>query len=155
MRGPRMKYKVGMYGGSFDPLHVGHIHDIIKAASLCEELYVIISWCTGRESTAKELRYRWILNCTSHLPNVRLRLIEDKAISKEVYNSDYYWEQAHGTSRPQSESPLMRCSAAATIWGATALNRCTPQKVTSFTLTGLRSPSAPRRFGIGDRKSVV
>lgn len=93
MRGPRMKYKVGMYGGSFDPLHVGHIHDIIKAASLCEELYVIISWCTGRESTAKELRYRWILNCTSHLPNVRLRLIEDKAISKEVYNSDYYWEQ--------------------------------------------------------------
>ena len=92
MRGPRMKYKVGMYGGSFDPLHVGHIHDIIKAASLCEELYVIISWCTGRESTSKELRYRWILNCTSHLPNVRLRLIEDKAISKEVYNSDYYWE---------------------------------------------------------------
>lgn len=25
-----MKYKVGMYGGSFDPLHIGHIHDIIK-----------------------------------------------------------------------------------------------------------------------------
>jgi nicotinic acid mononucleotide adenylyltransferase len=26
-----MKYNVGMYGGSFDPLHLGHIHDIIKA----------------------------------------------------------------------------------------------------------------------------
>ena len=54
----KYKYKVGMYGGSFDPLHVGHIHDIIKAASMCEELYVMISWCEGRESVSKELRYR-------------------------------------------------------------------------------------------------
>ena len=39
------RYKVGMYGGSFDPLHIGHIHDIIRAAAMCEELYVMISWC--------------------------------------------------------------------------------------------------------------
>lgn len=88
-----MKYKVGMYGGSFDPLHVGHIHDIIKASAMCGELYVMISWCEGRESTSKELRYRWILNCVRQLPNVRLILVEDKAVSKEEYNTDYYWEQ--------------------------------------------------------------
>lgn len=88
-----MKYKVGMYGGSFDPLHIGHIHDIIKASSICEELYVIISWCDGRESTSKELRYRWILNATRHLPNVKIILIEDKAVSKEEYNTNYYWEK--------------------------------------------------------------
>jgi len=88
-----MRYKVGMYGGSFDPLHLGHISDIIKAASVCEELYIVISWCEGRESTPKELRYRWILNSTRHLPNVRIILIEDKAISKEEYNTDYYWEK--------------------------------------------------------------
>lgn len=88
-----MKYKVGMYGGSFDPLHIGHIHDIIKAASMCEELYVVISWCEGRESVRKELRYRWILNSTRHLPNVKIILIEDKAVSKEEYNTDYYWEK--------------------------------------------------------------
>lgn len=88
-----MKYKVGMYGGSFDPLHVGHIHDIIRAASICEELYLMISWCEGRESTSKELRYRWILNSTRHLPNVKIILIEDKAVSKEEYNTDYYWEK--------------------------------------------------------------
>lgn len=82
-----------MYGGSFDPLHIGHIHDIIKASSICEELYVIISWCDGRESTSKELRYRWILNSTRHLPNVKIILMEDKAISKEEYNTNYYWEK--------------------------------------------------------------
>ncbi len=87
------KYKVGMYGGSFDPLHVGHIHDIIRAAAMCEELYVMISWCSGRESASKELRYRWILNSTRHLSNVRIIMVEDKAVSKEEYNTDYYWEK--------------------------------------------------------------
>ncbi len=88
-----MQYKVGMYGGSFDPLHVGHIHDIIRAASLCEELYVMISFCQGRESTSPELRYRWILNSTRHLSNVRILMVEDTAVSKEVYNTDLYWEK--------------------------------------------------------------
>ena len=88
-----MRYKVGMYGGSFDPLHLGHISDIIKAAAVCEELYVVISWCEGRESTSKEMRYRWILNSTRHLPNVKILMVEDKAVSKEEYNTDYYWEK--------------------------------------------------------------
>ncbi len=87
------KYKVGMYGGSFDPLHIGHIHDMIRAAAVCEELYIVISWCEGRESTSKELRYRWILNSTRHLPNIKILLIEDEAVSKEVYNTDFYWEK--------------------------------------------------------------
>lgn len=87
------KYKVGMYGGSFDPLHIGHIHDIIKGAAMCEELYVMVSWCEGRESTPKEIRYRWILNSTRHLSNVKIMLVEDKAVSKEEYNTDYYWEK--------------------------------------------------------------
>lgn len=86
-------YEIGMYGGSFDPLHIGHIHDVIRAASMCKTLYVVISWCEGRESTSKEMRYRWLHNSCKHLNNVIIKMLEDKAVSKEDYNTDYYWEK--------------------------------------------------------------
>ena len=100
------KYKVGMYGGSFDPLHIGHIHDIIRGAAMCEELYVMISYCEGRESTSKELRYRWILNSIRHLLNVKIIMIEDEAVSKEEYNTDYYWEKGAKDIKETIGKPL-------------------------------------------------
>lgn len=88
-----MRYHVGMYGGSFDPLHLGHVHNMIKAAALCEELYIVISWCHKRDKTSPKLRCRWILNCTRHLPGVKILMIEDNALSKEQYNAANFWEQ--------------------------------------------------------------
>ena len=88
----KLKYNVGMYGGSFDPLHIGHIHNIIRASSMCKELYIVLSWCKCRDSVPKELRYRWILNSTRHLTNIKIILIEDSAFSKDEYNIGNYWE---------------------------------------------------------------
>ncbi len=101
-----MKYKVGMYGGSFDPLHIGHIHNMIRAAALCDELYIMISWSEGRESTSKELRYRWIHNSVKHLPNVNIILIEDSATSKEDYNAANYWEKGAQEIKERIGKPI-------------------------------------------------
>lgn len=87
-----MEYEVGMYGGSFEPLHIGHLNNIIRAASICKELYIIISWSKKRDTIPKELKYRWIYNNVKHLDNVKILLIEDNAKSKEEYN-EAYWKK--------------------------------------------------------------
>lgn len=123
------KYKVGMYGGSFDPLHIGHIHDIIRGASMCEELYVMLSWCENRESTSKELRYRWLLNSTKHLSNVKILLVEDKAVTKEEYNTDYYWEKVQEILKMLLGSRLTLYFAGRTITEPAGLRVCIVLKV--------------------------
>lgn len=99
-------YKVGMYGGSFDPLHIGHINCIVKAACQCDELYIIISWSKDRDNVPKELRYRWIINSVKHLPNVKTFLLEDTARSKDEYNSDKYWQDGADQIKKMIGKPI-------------------------------------------------
>lgn len=88
-----MDYKVGMIGGAFDPLHIGHINAVIKAASMCEDLYIVLSYSRSRDFIPMEYRYRWLRNSFRHLQNTHIVLLEDMAESKSEYDTNDYWEK--------------------------------------------------------------
>ena len=84
-------YEVGMYGGSFNPLHQGHVRCIIEAANQCKELHIIISNGKNRNEIGIRIKYRWVYQITKHIGNVSLHILEDDSDSKENYTSEY-WE---------------------------------------------------------------
>lgn len=89
-----MKYKCGMYGGSFNPLHLGHVRCIIQAANQCEELIVVISEGINRDEIDIRVRYRWVYQLTKHIGNVRLFVLQDTAKTKEAYTEEYWLKDA-------------------------------------------------------------
>lgn len=89
-----MKYKCGMYGGSFNPLHQGHVRCIIHAANLCERLIIVISNGKNRDEVDVRVRYRWIYQLTKHLSDVRIFILEDECKSKAAYGEEQWLEDA-------------------------------------------------------------
>ncbi|OPX42771.1 trifunctional NAD biosynthesis/regulator protein NadR [Ruminiclostridium hungatei] len=89
-----MKYKCGMYGGSFNPLHLGHVRCIIEAANQCEELILVISEGINRDEIDIRVRYRWVYQLTKHIGNVRLFVLQDAAKNKEAYTEEYWMKDA-------------------------------------------------------------
>ena len=89
-----MTYHCGMYGGSFNPLHLGHVRCIIEAANQCEMLIIVISAGKHRDEIDVRVRYRWLYQLTKHLSNVRLFILEDKAKSKADYTEEYWQRDA-------------------------------------------------------------
>jgi len=43
------KYKVGMYGGKFMPMHVGHLHCLETASKLCDKVFLILFFGGNQE----------------------------------------------------------------------------------------------------------
>lgn len=81
-----MRYKIGMYGGSFNPLHLGHVNDIIMAANQCEKLYVVLSNTNDPDEIDHRERLMWLKNITLDMENVEVFEIFDKNESKETYD---------------------------------------------------------------------
>ena len=89
-----MKYEVGMYGGSFNPLHMGHVDCIIRSANMCKELYIVLSIGLKRNEIHARIRYRWLYQLTKHIGNVRILSVEDDAETKDSYTEDCWHRDA-------------------------------------------------------------
>lgn len=88
-------YNVGMYGGSFDPLHIKHVNCIIQAATLCKELYIVITHAPKYENIDIKVKYRWVYQVTKHLPNIKILILEDNTESKAAYSEDYWYDDCN------------------------------------------------------------
>lgn len=82
-------YNVGMYGGCFNPLHLGHINCIIQAANQCKKLYVVLSHSDSDIEIPYQIRFRWLKQATKDMDNVEVVAIKDNSKSKDEYD----WRQ--------------------------------------------------------------
>ncbi len=83
-----MQYKVGVYGGCFNPIHLGHVDCILQAANQCEELYIILSVSTKLREIDYRIRYRWLYQLTEHIGNVKILILEDNCNAKSEYTPE-------------------------------------------------------------------
>jgi len=100
-----MKYKVGMYGGCFNPLHMGHVDCMIQAANMCHQLYIVLSIGTKRKEINYRIRYRWIYQLTKHIGNVKIIMLEDDAKLKSDYTENY-WKSDSDKVKAQIGKPI-------------------------------------------------
>lgn len=100
-----MKYNVGMYGGSFNPLHLGHVDCIIQAANMCRELYIVLSIGNNRDEINYRVRYRWLYQLTKHIGNVKIITLFDDAATKADYTEEY-WDSDAKKVKEQIGKPI-------------------------------------------------
>lgn len=78
--------KVGFFGGTFNPLHLGHVNNIIEASCICETLYLILFHSTKANEIDHKERFMWLKELTKDMPNIFVYEIEDDNESKAKYD---------------------------------------------------------------------
>lgn len=92
MKNP-FKYEVGMYGGCFDPPHLGHVSVMLRAAAECRELNLVLSYSEKRDSVPYRTRYGWLKQLTAHLGNVKIIPLKDECLTKTEYDTAGHWAE--------------------------------------------------------------
>ena len=65
--------KTALYPGSFDPVTIGHLDVIERAARLCDTLVVAVMHNPDKRGAMDvRLRVKALCEATAHLPNVRV-----------------------------------------------------------------------------------
>lgn len=79
-------FNVGMYGGSFNPLHLGHVNDIINAANVCNKLYVVLSVTESPNEIDYRERLAHLYSITNDMENVKVITMFDKTDDKDKHD---------------------------------------------------------------------
>ena len=88
------KYKVGMYGGSLNPIHNGHVKCIKKALSMCDELHLIIGNLLNRDDFPIEVKLSWIKEIFKDYDNLYIHVLVDTSKEKVNYTLDKWIEDS-------------------------------------------------------------